>query len=259
MSMNKYKCICTTPTLSTLQNEIKNNTVYYMYIKNNFYFYIDRGEWNDFYFYINDTDVYIPKGFSEKPLIITFIDNIKNSSLNNKFYREFFNKNEIKLYSVYQNFTNTNLEKKDCPAFPKKKYTICLATNEDVESILSLMIRYLKRYGRPIPNSQDLRKKIQNKEVFIVKRNIDNTVVATKVIAYNGKMAADQGIAVEEFCRGEHIAKALTLQSFQWIKEHGCIRTDAWIERKNTPSMQLHLTCGYVANSRLLIKYIRQF
>ena len=253
----QYKSICTVPSLSTLYKEINLGNVYYTYTPNNFYILIDRGDWSDFYFYINSSNETIPSEALLKPLISTFIRNNTSKNSISPICIDFFKKNNFNKRIIYQYFVNTTLAEVVCSNFPKNIYYIDNANLVDFTSIKDIIFRYLKRLGRLIPTDEEIIELIQNKEIFVVRTKGDNDVIAIKMIKYTGKTAADHGIAVDEHHRGNQIAKALTIQSFQKIKKRNCIRTDAWIEQTNTISIKLHLQCGYIANERYMIKYIQ--
>ena len=159
----QYKSICTVPSLSTLYKEINLGNVYYTYTPNNFYILIDRGDWSDFYFYINSSNETIPSEALLKPLISTFIRN--NTS-----------KNSI----IYQYFVNTTLAEVVCSNFPKNIYYIDNANLVDFTSIKDIIFRYLKRLGRLIPTDEEIIEQIQNKEIFVVRTKGDNDVIAIK-------------------------------------------------------------------------------
>lgn len=243
----------TLPPLYIIDEEIKNKNIYISNNKSGSLLLINRHEWFDCYLFIKDIDFKIELSYN-LPIVFTcygFSENIQEE-IDIDLYR-FLIKN-FKFYAKWQYYEKKiilNTNKNKCSNFVFK-----IANLNDAMYIKNILDKNLKKLGRIIPTINQIKIHIYKNEIFLVKDKFTNEILGVKIIKYNGRTATDHGIAVIDKCRGKGVAKFLLNSFFEYIKNIGIIRTDAWINPDNIPSIKLHESCGYISKQRYLFKFI---
>lgn len=228
------------PPVDIINDEIRNRNVYIMYNKNGNLIFFDKIDWYDCYIFMKNNNFIIDNNFN-KPIMITCYG--KNNDIYDDIninLCEFIKKNKFCFFAKWIYYIKLNLKNNDYK-IKKDYFKFELANITDAENLKNIIDGNLKRLGRTVTSVNKIINYINNKEIFIIRNYNNKEIAAVKIIKYQGKSAADHGIVVLQKYRGEKLSKLLIYSFFNVAIGRNIIRTDAWIDKENKISTNLHI------------------
>lgn len=252
---DEYIFSSTLPPVDIINNEIKNNNVYIIYNKNGTLIFFDKIDWYDCYTFIKNNNFIINNDFN-KPVMITCYgkNNDIYDDIDHNLYK-FIKNNKFSFFAKWIYYIKLNLKINNYK-LEKDYFKFEFADIMDAKNIRNIINENLKRLVRTVPSMEEIISHINNKEIFIIRNDKNKEIAGVKIVKYQGKSAADHGIAVLPKYRGENLSKLLIYSFFNVAIERNIVRTDAWIDPENKASTQLHVQCGYEPVNRSIFKFI---
>ena len=189
------------------------------------YYMCNSWEW------IKDIKEIKEKDFKMQPLVISFVQNNHLDIASN------FEKSGFPVYKIYQRLRQSN----NCEGIVSN-LSISYSTIEEFDILIELMNDMFDILSDHIPNENELKMFIQNKQVICV--HMADKIVGFIIFEDKNKTSYIRMVCVDKNYQGCGIGKQLMSYYFQIHKDYKSFTL--WYDIKNVAAFSLYSSFGYV-------------